>query len=66
MNNTKTLRIGISNAPARPDDQTATHQDGISATARSLQRCHSDRRATHPGARLALAAASISGLTLVR
>jgi len=29
------LRIGVSNSPARPDDQTATHQDGISEAAGS-------------------------------
>ena len=32
-------RIGISNAPARPEDTAATQQDGISAAARSWQRC---------------------------
>jgi probable HAF family extracellular repeat protein len=32
-------RIGISNAPERPDDRAATYQGGISAAARSWQRC---------------------------
>ncbi|MFM7531917.1 MAG: 2-hydroxychromene-2-carboxylate isomerase [Rubrivivax sp.] len=46
-------RIGISNAPARPEDTAATQHDGTSAAARSWQRCPFGAPRRSPGTALA-------------